>query len=95
MKNLFKISLAVVMSMFVLSCTTDMTEDVNVNIAGQTTLTLSLGEATKTYLGDKSGESYPLYWSEGDQISVNGVVSTALASESAGTTNAEFAFSGA
>ena len=95
MKNLFKISLAVVMSMFVLSCTTDMTEDVNVNIAGQTTLTLSLGEATKTYLGDKSGESYPLYWSEGDQISVNGVVSEALKSVPTGATNAEFAFSGA
>ena len=95
MKNLFKISLAVVISMFVLSCTTDMTEDVNVNIAGQTTLTLSLGEATKTYLGDKSGESYPLYWSEGDQISVNGVVSEALKSVPTGATNAEFAFSGA
>ena len=39
--------------------------------SGATTLTISL-EQTRTSLGDKVGDSYPVYWSEGDRIAING-----------------------
>ena len=50
----------------------------------------------KTYLGDKTGSSYPNYWGAGDAVSVNGLVSDALAedSEYAGTDKATFTVEG-
>ena len=42
---------------------------------GSTTLTISL-EQTRTSLGDKTGDYYPVYWSEGDKIAINGECST-------------------
>ena len=77
MKNFTRIILAVA-AVFAVSCTTDVTEDLGVqlgNNAGQTEITLSL-EASRTQLGEKAGDLYPLYWSEGDKISVNGVESS-------------------
>ena len=75
------------------ACTTDVTEDLGVAVGGQTTLTISLEEATKTQLGEKADGVYPLYWSKGDQISVNGVASAALAE--GGNASATFTFDGA
>ena len=81
MKNLTKIFMAVVAGMFAFSCVTDTTEDLGVNIQGGekvTEVTLSL-EAARTHIGEKDAKGeYPLYWSEGDAISVNGVVSNPL-----------------
>ena len=77
MKNLTKLFVAVALLFAGFACTTDVTEDLGVNPADQTTLTISL-EQSRTQLGEKAGEVYPLYWSEGDQISVNGVESNAL-----------------
>lgn len=94
MKNLSKIFLAVAAMVMGVSCVTDATEDLGVNLAGKTTILLSLEEATKTQLGEKSGEVYPLLWSEGDQISLNGVASNALTATEAGTARAEFTFEG-
>ena len=78
MKNFTRI-LALVAAMVAVSCTTDVTEDLGVqlgnNNAGQTEITLSL-EESRTQLGEKAGNLYPLYWSEGDKISVNGVESS-------------------
>ena len=76
MKNLTKIFMAVAVSLFAFSCVQDSTEDLGVNINGQGVkeLTLSL-EESRTHLGEKAEGLYPLYWSEGDKISVNGVVS--------------------
>ena len=74
MKNLTKLFVAVAVLLTSFACTTDVTEDLGVNLAGQTTLTLSL-EESRTQLGEKAGEVYPLYWSNGDKISVNGVES--------------------
>ena len=91
MKNLTKLFVAVV-ALFAFSCATDATQDLAVGLAGNTTLTLSLDEATKTHLGEKLNGVYPLYWSEGDQISVNGVVSKALAQ--GGSAEATFSFDG-
>ena len=78
MKNLTKLLVAVAALFAGSSCVTDVTEDLGVKVGGQTTLTISL-EESRTQLGEKADGVYPLYWSAGDQISVNGVTSAALA----------------
>ncbi len=77
MKNLTKIFMVVAALVAGFACTTDATEDLGVAVGGQTEFVLSL-EETRTQLGEKAGEVYPLYWSDGDKISVNGVESNAL-----------------
>ncbi len=76
MKNLTKIFMAVAVAMFAFACVTDTTEDLGIKVEGQggVELTLSL-EESRTQLGEKVDGLYPLYWSEGDKISVNGVES--------------------
>ena len=76
MKNLTKIFFAVAVAMFAFACVTDTTEDLGIKVEGQggVELTLSL-EESRTQLGEKVDGLYPLYWSEGDKISVNGVES--------------------
>ena len=74
MKNLAKIFVAATVLFTSFACTTDATEDLGVQADGLTTITLSL-EESRTQLGEKTSDSYPLYWSEGDKISVNGVES--------------------
>ena len=91
MKNLSKIFIAITAVLVAFSCATDMTEDLGVTLTGQTTISLSL-EGTRTQLGEKAGELYPVYWSQGDQILVNGNTSAALGSAYAGKSNAEFVF---
>ena len=92
MKTLTRIFMAVA-ALVVVSCTTDATEDLGVKFDanGQTELALSLNES-RTQLGEKAGDVYPLYWSEGDKIAVNGIVSDALAADAAGKTTAVFKF---
>ena len=78
------------------SCTTDVTEDLGVQVGdegGQTTLLLSL-EESRTQLGEKADDIYPLYWSEGDAIAVNGVKSVPVSAEDAGKATTLFTFSG-
>ncbi len=91
MKHLAKIFMAVVAMAAVTGCTTDTTEDLAVKGGGKTTLTLSLN-SSRTQLGDKANEAYPLTWAEGDQVSVNGVASDALTAEEAGKAEAKFNF---
>ena len=52
--------------------------------------------AAKTYLGEKTGTSYPNYWGAGDAVSVNGITSAALPADSqyAGTDKATFELQG-
>ena len=91
MKKLSKIFFAVA-ALFAFSCTTDTTEDLSLSIkGGGTELAISL-EESRTQLGEKAGDVYPLYWSEGDKIAVNGVASTALTAEEAGAAGALFTF---
>ena len=93
-KNAILWMLAVVTIAF--SCTTDATHDLGVgpeNNGGLTEVTLSL-EQSRTQLGEKAGEVYPLLWSEGDQISINGVASTALSASEAGAASATFSVVG-
>ena len=93
MKNLTKIFVAVALLFAGFACTTDATEDLGVNVGGQTTLTFSL-EESRTQLGEKADGIYPLYWSVEDQLSVNGIASAALSAEEAGKASAEFTFNG-
>ncbi len=61
----------------------------------KTVFTASVVSAeTKTALGEKADGKYPVLWSEGDRISVNGVVSEALTAEEAGQNKADFTVNG-
>ena len=93
MKNLTRIFLAVV-ALFAYACATDTTEDLGVKLEGQTTeITLSL-EESRTQLGEKVEGVYPLYWSEGDAIAVNGVASEPLTKAADGASAATFVVNG-
>ena len=85
-----------IVSLIAVSCVTDTTQEIDRTIGGanQTYISLSL-EHSRTQLGDKVGDLYPLFWSEGDQISVNGVASNILPAEQAGSSKATFVVSGA
>ena len=65
----------VVCAIALFGCQTDPT---STSIGGgeQTTLSISL-EPTRTSLGEKNGDTYPVFWSESDCIAVNGVAAEA------------------
>ena len=90
MRRLTNLFMAVT-ALLAFACTTDTTEDLGVDLGVKTTLTLSL-EESRTQLGEKAGEVYPLHWSEGDQIAVNGITSKALTE--GGSASAVFTFDG-
>ena len=93
MKHFFKVFTAVAM-LFTVSCTTDVTEDLRPNVGrGQTSITLSL-EESRTQLGEKAEGIYPLFWSEGDKIAVNGIVSNEAQINGENKAKAEFTFAG-
>ena len=77
-------------------CTTEFEGDDNSVVVGDGTTTLSLSIAdsmTKVGLGDKDeAGNYSVYWSEGDQISVNGITSSKITidQENAGAAVFEF-----
>ena len=85
--------MAVVAGMFAFSCVTDATEDLGIEVGkggGKTQITVSL-EESRTQLGERNADGkYPLYWSAGDQIAINGVASAALAE--GGNAAATFSF---
>jgi hypothetical protein len=84
----------VIVALFAYACATDTTEDLGIKLdGGQTQVSLSL-DGTKVHIGDKVGQEYPLYWSEGDKIAVNGIASQPLAAEAHGQTSATFAVEG-
>ena len=83
-----------VAALFAFSCTTDVTDDLGVQLGGgQHTLSVSL-DGSRTQLGEKADGVYPLLWSEGDAIAVNGTVSAALTAEQAGQSSAQFTYEG-
>ena len=94
MKTLTKL-FVLVAAMVAFSCTTDVTEDLKVQLgsdADRTTLTFSL-EESRTLLGEAVNGLYPVAWCADDAISVNGVKSTSIAiSDNASV--ATFAFDG-
>ena len=94
MKKLAKLFLVVASGMFAFSCVQDATEDLGVKIeeqkGGVYEVSISL-EESRTQLGEKVDGLYPLYWSEGDAIAINGVVSSPLTA--GGSSDATFSFS--
>lgn len=79
--------------MMLTGCTTDITKEVATN-DNKVVIDLS-ADATRTSLGDKNPDStYPVLWSAGDKIAVNGIVSEPLAAEYDGRTHAQFTVTG-
>lgn len=60
-------------------------------VRGSSELTISL-PATRTSLGEKVGVTYPVYWSEGDKISANGVESSEAIIDENNPSRAQFSF---
>lgn len=58
---------------------------------GGTVLTAVIGTDTRTMLGDKVGKEYPILWTEGDKINVNGESSSEAVIKD-GSKQASFAF---
>ena len=75
MKFTTRLIAVVVCAIALFGCQTDPT---TTPIGGgeQTTLSISL-EPTRTSLGEKNGDTYPVFWSDGDCIAVNGVAAEA------------------
>ena len=93
MRKLTKFFIAVVL-LEAYACTTDTTQSLDApHGQGLTEITISI-EESRTQLGEYNGELYPLYWSEGDQISVNGLPSDELTAEKAGDASAVFSVAG-
>ena len=69
--------IAIVVSLYCLGCTNEPVED---TFVPDTTTDFSLvvdiaGSSTKVSLGEKVGDEYPVYWSEGDRLWIEGHVS--------------------
>ena len=73
MKKIFRAVAALVVVMFA-GCTNDLTNDVVAPVEGGTTVTVGLD--TKTYLGELEDGVRKVYWSNDDQIVINGQTST-------------------
>ena len=71
------------------SCQTDNTTGTIGDSVTQLTITLP---ETRTSLGNKSGDTYPVYWSEGDCIVANGAKSEEATIDSTNPGNAIFDF---
>lgn len=92
MKQTLRITFAL-SALFLVACQGDNTSE-GVYGDGATTLTVAL-PTTRTSLGDKSGDTYPVYWSEGDKIAVNGAESAAAVVDASNASLANFTFSSA
>ena len=84
-KNFTKLLMAVVL-LATYSCVQDSTEDLapvvseSGNGSGEVkTLQVALPNPTRTELGDKVDGKYPVFWSEGDVLAVNGLPTTNIA----------------
>lgn len=80
----------IVLGSFVVGCERNTTEII-AGDGNDNTITISL-PATRTSLGEKSGESYPLRWSESDCIAVNGCPSIKIDIDSEDPALARFSF---
>ena len=60
--------------------------------SGSNTLSITLPAATRTSMGPKSDDEYPMYWSEGDCIAVNGIASSSISINEKDPRKATFSF---
>ena len=73
MKKIFRTVTALAVVMFA-GCTNDLTNDVVAPVGGKTTVELGLAES-RTYIGEAVEGVRKVYWSKGDQVAINGVIS--------------------
>ena len=85
------IPLLVLVLLFVVGCEADISTEVISNGTG-VTLKVSLAD-TRVALGDKAGDVYPAYWSEGDKLVVNGELSEEAIINAGDRAKAAFKFS--
>lgn len=81
----------------VTSCLTEYEDTTNALSSGETiefSVALPDGSLTKTYLGERIENTFPLLWAEGDKVSMNGTVSTPVSAEDAGKRSSTFSFRG-
>lgn len=88
----FLFLLCIIATIILSSCQADKTLDNIVATSGTTTISVSLAQ-TRTTLGSKGKNGiYPVYWSEGDKICVNGTLSSNATIDPNKPTSAEFQF---
>ena len=85
-------------SLFILAfvgCQTDNTADSSdgdiIVANGKTILKVTMPE-TRTYLGEKQGDTYPMYWESDDQLCVNNTLSSKITINPHNPSSAEFEF---
>jgi hypothetical protein len=91
--NVFGFLLGAILVMSMASCAKDPVEKQD----GEFSLSVQLPteSQTKTHLGNKGAtleDVYDILWSTGDKVSVNGLLSNAVASACVGTSKADFTF---
>ena len=76
------------------SCSKEfMAPEISVSKA-KTVIEVGISPETKTYLGESVAGVRKVYWSDGDQIAVNGIASEALSGLAENTASAAFTFNG-
>ena len=88
-----RLLLFVSFAFLLIGCTADRTEDCVGVEDGSSVLTLSIA-SSRTSLGDKSGDTYPVYWSIGDKIVVNGILSEEAVISATNASSAQFSIEG-
>ncbi len=88
MKNFIQTIIAL-FAVVLIGCQTDIPTDDIIYSDDPVTLTVNT-VGTRTSLGDKSDDTYPVYWSKGDKIVVNGVESEEAVINSSNASSAEF-----
>lgn len=73
MKKIFRTVAALAVVMFA-GCTTDISDNATAPIGGTTKVTIGI-DNSRTYLGELVDGARKVYWSDGDQVAINGVAS--------------------
>ena len=92
MKRFYLYIIATTLLLLLSGCTDNFGDSTIPHGNNSTTLTISLTQ-TRTSLGGKSGNSYHVYWSEGDKIAINGVCSTEAEIDASNKAYAKFSVS--
>ena len=92
MKKMYLI-LGLALGMLTAACSTDLTNDVLPTPENEVVLGVSIEDAARTQLGSLNGTEYPVLWSAGDKIWVNGKTSNEVAAADAGAKAAKFTVS--
>ncbi|MBP3481801.1 MAG: hypothetical protein J6K28_00200 [Alistipes sp.] len=76
-------------------CTKDADMSANRPLEKVTCINVSVGDETRISLGDRGEDgTYPVIWSDGDAVAINGCVSTSVAIDALNPSKASFSFDG-